>query len=206
MKYEITYTTNNHCWDIEDVAAKHGYNKKEDCYWVQIYRDETGNEIIAVRDEKAAVTNPAAELAAMLDPQPEEPAQTAEKLENARQALEARNDRSAWDKGVTAYALELLEELAEAVRDGYITAEDLSTPAGRRAAMLNGAADWSAYSWGGSALIYNADIAERLCTPSELKRTRNGERRPNSREEWLDTQARALSQAAARVARALMEG
>ena len=46
---------------------------------------------------------------------------------------------------------------------------------------------------------YGGDIAERLCTPSELKKTRHGERRPNSREEWLDTQARALHQAARRV-------
>lgn len=36
---------------------------------------------------------------------------------------------------------------------------------------------------------------------SELKKTRHGERRPNSREEWLDTQARALYQACNRVAR-----
>lgn len=51
-------------------------------------------------------------------------------------------------------------------------------------------------------MIYNADIAERLCCPSELKKTRNGERRPNNREEWLDTQARALYQAASRVVNA----
>lgn len=49
------------------------------------------------------------------------------------------------------------------------------------------------------ALIYNGDIAKLLCSPSELKRTRNGERRPNNREEWLDTQARALAQAAKRL-------
>lgn len=50
-------------------------------------------------------------------------------------------------------------------------------------------------AWGGSALVYDGDIAAALCTPSELKRTRNGDRRPNSREEWLDVQARALRQA-----------
>lgn len=50
-------------------------------------------------------------------------------------------------------------------------------------------------------MIYDSDIAERLCNPSELKKTRNGERRPNGREEWLDTQARALFQAANRVCR-----
>lgn len=65
--------------------------------------------------------------------------------------------------------------------------------------MLNGARDWSEYSYGGCSLIYDGDIAERLCTPGELKRTRHGERRPNSREGWLDVQARALSQACSRV-------
>lgn len=123
--------------------------------------------------------------------------------------LEARKDRSAWDKGVTVYALELVEQLAEAAEGGYFDAADLTAPRMLRKALLNGADDWSAYSWGGCSLIYNSDIAERLCCPSELKRTRNGERRPNSREEWLDTQARALYQAANRVCktlRAVMEG
>lgn len=123
--------------------------------------------------------------------------------------LEARKDRSAWDKGVTVYALELVEQLAETDKSGYLDAADLTAPRMLRKALLNGANDWSAYSWGGCSLIYNSDIAERLCCPSELKRTRNGERRPNSREEWLDTQARALHQAANRVykaLRAVMEG
>ena len=112
--------------------------------------------------------------------------------------LEARKDRSAWDKGVTKYAFELVEELEE--RASY---EDRNPAAGEecREWMLNGARDWNAYSWGGSSLIYDCDIAERLCTPSELKKTRHGERRPNSREEWLDTQARALYQACNRVSR-----
>ena len=111
-------------------------------------------------------------------------------------ALEARKDRSAWNKGVTAYAIDLLDQYQE--RAEY---------EGREAAsrkeleewLLNGASTWGEYSWGGSALIYNGDVAKRLCNPSELKRTHNGERRPNSREEWLDTQARALAQAAKRL-------
>lgn len=124
-------------------------------------------------------------------------------LAKAAQTLEQRKDRSAWDKGVTVYALELVEQLTEAAEGGYIDPADLMAPRMLRKALLNGADDWSAYSWGGSSLIYNGDIAARLCCPSELKRTRNGERRPNSREEWLDTQARALFQAANRVYKAL---
>lgn len=120
-------------------------------------------------------------------------------LANAMQTLEQRKDRSAWDKGVTVYALEMVEQLAEAAEGGYIDADDLLAPRMLRKALLNGADDWSAYSWGGCSLIYNSDIAARLCCPSELKRTRNGERRPNSQEEWLDVQARALHQAFRRV-------
>ena len=124
------------------------------------------------------------------------------KTENAitvndiRESLVNDTQRSAWGKGVTAYALDLLDQLKEAVEGGYFDMENLLAPRMLRSALLNGAGSWSEYSWGGCSLISDRDIAKRLCTPSELKRTRNGERRPNSREEWLDTQARALFQAA----------
>jgi len=97
--------------------------------------------------------------------------------------------QSAWSKGVELYAAELREFLAE--NNLPATKENL----------LNGAKDWSQYSYGGSALIYDADIAERLCSPSELKKKKGGDLPPNSRESWLDVQARALSQAARRVLR-----
>lgn len=110
--------------------------------------------------------------------------------------LETLKGRSAWYKGVTLYAWDLLDEIQE--RADYEHKEP-ETAAELKEYALNGAESWEQYSWGGSALIYNGDIAGRLCSPSELKKTRNGERRPNSREEWLDTQARALSQAFARI-------
>lgn len=117
-------------------------------------------------------------------------------IENMRKALEARNDHSAWNKGVTLYAHDLLDEYADRVSfEGRAAADSTEF----RTWLLNGASDWKAYSWGGSSLIYDGDIAERVCTPSELKKTRNGERRPNAREEWLDTQARALYQASNRL-------
>lgn len=122
-----------------------------------------------------------------------------ERLEKMREALEAMNTRSAWKRGVNAYALELLEELEDAISGGYFDAEDLDAPKMLDKQLLNGARDWAQYSWGGCSLIYNGEIAERLCSPSELKKTRGGEWRPNSREEWLDVQARALYQAARRV-------
>lgn len=64
---------------------------------------------------------------------------------------------------------------------------------------LNGASCWEQYSNGGCSLCYNADIAARVCTPSELKRTDGGMNAPNSRETWLDVQAHALYQACNRI-------
>lgn len=120
-------------------------------------------------------------------------------LAKVKQTLEQCKDRSAWSRGVTKYAVDMLQQIADYYKDGYISADDLATWATAEAAALNGARGWSEYSWGGCSLIYNGDIAARLCCPSELKRTRNGDRRPNSREEWLDVQARALHQAFRRV-------
>ena len=122
-------------------------------------------------------------------------------IEKLYQSIESEKQRSAWNKGVTEYALELVEQLGEQINGGYFEESGLLEPKKVRVALLNGAADWNQYSWGGSALIYDSDIAKRLCCPSELKKTRNGERRPNSREEWLDVQARALYQAANRICR-----
>ena len=116
--------------------------------------------------------------------------------------IESANARSAWARGVKAYALELVEELDEAITHGYFEASDLESPALLERQLLNGASSWDQYSWGGCSLIYAADIAARLCTPTELKKTDNGSRRPNADEEWLDTQARALFQASRQIIRA----
>ena len=97
--------------------------------------------------------------------------------------------KSAWKKGVYTYAYELAAEAAEHTW--------VKTPKTIEEALLNGATSWREYSYGGCSLIYDADIAERLCSPSELRRSLNGKRNPNRRERWLDVQARALRQAAA---------
>jgi len=91
---------------------------------------------------------------------------------------------SAWKRGVKAYALEMVEELADYLDPTYSPEK-----------LLNGAENWSEYSYGGNALIYNYDIAERLCSPSELKRCKGGDNQPSPRESWLDVQTRALRQA-----------
>lgn len=122
---------------------------------------------------------------------------TAEILNHAADIINGLPARSAWSRGVIAYALELLDNLAE------LTPDDLADPEAVRRGLLNGADNWQQYSYGGSALIYDSDIAERLCTPSELKRCKGGDHNPNSREIWLDVQARALFRAACSVRLAL---
>jgi hypothetical protein len=100
--------------------------------------------------------------------------------------IESIKTRSAWQTAVKTYALELLDGM-----EGEFSADTL----------LNGAENWESYSYGGISLMYDADIAKRVCSPSELKRKRGGELNPNSKESWLDCQARALSQAALLIAR-----
>lgn len=99
--------------------------------------------------------------------------------------LEDVNARSAWDKGVKHYA----DFLLDCVDPMEEVAENLEK------VLLNGAKDWHEYSWGGCAYVYNRNIAKVLCTPSEFKRKKGGALKPNSSEEWLDTQARACFQA-----------
>lgn len=107
-------------------------------------------------------------------------------------SIETVKVRGAWNVGVKTYALELLTyaDIAE-----FASIDEL------KAACLNGAENWVQYSCGGCALIYDGDIAERLCSPSELKRVKHGGKQPNARETWLDVQARALWQAWAMIVR-----
>ena len=103
-------------------------------------------------------------------------------------AIKASKARSAWSKGVKVYALDMVEAVYLFNTDVVKTNEAL---------YLNGAENWEDYSYGvhSGALAYNSDIAERLCTPGELRKTDFGHKKPNSRENWLDVQTRALYQA-----------
>lgn len=112
-------------------------------------------------------------------------------VSETRRHIEAEKPRSAWDRGVREYALELADELIEREKHcgNPIPAGDVKA---LKSALLNGADSWREYSNGGCSLIYDGDIAERLCSPSELKKRKGGEYAPNRNETWLDVQARAL--------------
>lgn len=104
--------------------------------------------------------------------------------------IEAKKERSAWRNGVKQYAVELLEDLAEGYGDEEVCNWNML-----HKMLLNGASSWQQYSEGGCSLIYDGQIAERLCSPSELKKTDHGRKDPNDRENWIACQARALFQA-----------
>ena len=106
------------------------------------------------------------------------------------QKVESIKVRGAWSNGVKTYAIELLDDAAS-----NRECEEFASLQELKEAILNGASDWMQYSEGGLSLIYNTDIAERLCNPSELKRNKHGMHDPNSRENWVQVQARALFQA-----------
>ena len=122
-------------------------------------------------------------------------------IKDLKAAIEAEPARSAWNKGVKDYALKLVEELEEAITGGYFEAANISDRTALKEQLLNGAKEWNQYSYGGCALIYDGSIAERLCSPSELKRCNGGDWRPNRNEEWSDVQTRALCQAARMIVR-----
>ena len=124
-------------------------------------------------------------------------------FEEIRKELDSMDQRSAWKRGVNEYAHGFVDDLGEFMDHGDITLSDMRNTNQLEKILLNGADDWHHYSWAGCSLCYDGQIAERLATPSELKRSHNGNLQPNSREQWLDVQARALYQAYWRVRKAI---
>ena len=120
-------------------------------------------------------------------------------LQTLREKLDNHKTRSCWAAGVKEYAAEILDTLENAEewnrKENPEYIYNYTASKQTHADALTGAKDWKQYSRGGWSLVYDGDIARTLCTPSELERTKDGQRRPNSREDWLDVQARALFQA-----------
>ena len=107
-------------------------------------------------------------------------------------------NRSAWKKGVKEYADELLNNLEEKSQlNGRLPKDEKEL----KEWLLNGATDCKDYSYTYCSLKYDSQIAERLCTPSELKKKDGGRLAPNSQESWLDVQIRALYQACIMITR-----
>lgn len=112
--------------------------------------------------------------------------------------------RGAWEKGVRDYAVEIAEAMKERAEYDKLDPKDIDETEAINLA-LNGADNWKHYSWSGNSLIYDGDICNRMCSPSMVKRYKGGELPPNSSEQWLDVQGRALFQAWLLVKRILRE-
>lgn len=126
---------------------------------------------------------------------------TANNIQAVANEVNNTKTRSAWSKGVQAYALEMLERFEELRRWNEDNGE--SVPELDEVTALNGAHDWSAWAYGGCGLVYDAYIAERLCTPSELRKLDGGARVPAGAATWCDIEARAAWQAWRMIAEAV---
>lgn len=118
-------------------------------------------------------------------------------LQTLREKLENHKTRSCWAAGVKEYAHEILDTLENVEEWEQMNKGEYEYTGSKQNHIdaLNGAKDWKQYSRGGCSLVYDGSIARTLCSPSELERTKDGQRRPNKSEDWLDVQARALYQA-----------
>ena len=115
------------------------------------------------------------------------------KISNFEYAIynKSQNARSAWDRGVAKYALDIISDLKERGINEVSPESPLFLKQ-----CLNGAESWQQYSNGGSSLICDFEIVERLATDSEKRKYKSGRlERPNEQESWIDCQARALLQA-----------
>lgn len=106
--------------------------------------------------------------------------------------------RSTWDRGIAAYAFDLIDYYAIDVISHPDADGDVPAPTERT--FLNGATSWYEYAAGGcgAALIYDESIIERLFPPSVVKRSRwaaGGYRCPISGADFIDIEAGALGRA-----------
>ena len=122
-----------------------------------------------------------------------------DKYQELVERIEKSPARSAWQKGVRQYAIELVDNWIAnyGITEELLAFNIFSNPDSYdlENVLLNGCKDWKQYARYGCGLVYDRLIAIRLCAPHELKKTRNGEKNPNPHEDWLDCEGRALFQA-----------
>lgn len=98
--------------------------------------------------------------------------------------------RSAWNRGVKQWALDLLGEMDDKTEFTSLTSLLLEA--------LSGSLDWKQYCYDDKGIISDYSIVEAFCTPTEKQRyiSRLGAlRAPNANETWMDVQVKAATQA-----------
>lgn len=103
--------------------------------------------------------------------------------------------RSAWDKGVYAFAVRILD--AYESRTAW-QREDLlpNNKAAFIECLRRSWGNWSAFDHNTAHPLTAEAVCKALCSPSEAKKKKNGILPPNAFESWADVATRAYSQAA----------
>ena len=107
------------------------------------------------------------------------------------------------NKAVWEYGIEVLDSVAT---NGDDENRELWTQDKLRDLLLNGAFDyykpydeqahWKRYSEGGCSLIWNIEIAQRVCTPNQYKKLEDKINSGDDTHDWIMIQARCLFDAA----------
>ena len=119
---------------------------------------------------------------------------TANNIQAVANKVNNTKTRSAWSRGVKAYALDILASFEESRQ--WCEANGESVPELDEVTALYGADNWQHWAEGASGLSASFDIMCRLCPPSEIKK---GVRCIN----WLEVEARAAHQAWRMIAEAV---
>ncbi len=101
----------------------------------------------------------------------------------------SKSERSCWSRGVATIICDYAEEILQEHDGENVSNKELFKLWSCGAETLRDAV------YGGCFDIWNYDIAKRLCTPSEFKKSNEGMRSPNRCETWLCVEFRAVYQA-----------
>ena len=101
----------------------------------------------------------------------------------------SRTERSCWNRGVASLIRDYAEEVLKEHDGETVSNKELFRLWNCGNETLRDAV------YGGCFDIWNYDIAKRLCTPSEFKKSNEGMRNPNRCENWLDMEYRAIYRA-----------
>ena len=66
-RIDIIYNTNKQEWELERIAEKHGFTLTDNCYWVQIMRNQDGDSIVLTREDSELAHDPVGRLIAILE-------------------------------------------------------------------------------------------------------------------------------------------
>ena len=113
-----------------------------------------------------------------------------------RKLIEEIPNTSAYKRGIKKYTDELLDSLEEMARIHKRLPKNENE---LEEWLLKGARNWENYSYRGYSLKSSRQIAERLCTPSELKKKDGGRLAPSRHDNWFNEQAKALGYACLRI-------